>query len=270
MKPGHVSFSGSVPANYDRYMGPLFFEPYALDLASRIKDGDIKKVLEIACGTGRVTKQLRRSLPSPVEITATDISSEMIEVAKTQFLPEENIEFRVADAQALPFSDSTFDLVVCQFGFMFVPDKQKAFGEAFRVLKQEAMLLFNTWDKIENNPLSNTLKNIVEEYFGNQNAAEFFKVPFSMFSKEDIRSLLNEAGFKKIDIELITKEGVALSASDAAKSLIFGTPAFKEISEADTSAPEKIVAIAEKEIAELYGNKPSKSELNAWVVEAWK
>ena len=124
--------------------------------------------------------------------------------------------------------------------------------------------------EIENNPLSNTLKNIVEEYFGNQNAAEFFKVPFSMFSKEDIRSLLNEAGFKKIDIELVTKEGVALSASDAAKSLIFGTPAFKEISEADTSAPEKIVAIAEKEIAELYGDKTSKSELNAWVVESWK
>ncbi|MEO6329914.1 MAG: class I SAM-dependent methyltransferase [Ginsengibacter sp.] len=269
MKSEHATFSGSIPANYDRYLGPLFFEPYALDIVSRIKEGNIQRVLEIACGTGRVTMHLRKAIPSSAELIATDLNPGMIEVAY-QLLTGENIKFQAADAQALPFDDNTFDLIVCQFGFMFMPDKPKAFNEAFRVLKQGGKLIFNTWDKIENNPLSNTVKNIVAEYLPATSAGDFYKVPFSMFDKEAIKLLLQDAGFGKIIIELVKKEGITSTSSDGVKGMILGTPAFKEISDIDVSAPEKIIGIAEKKIAELYGNNPSKSELNAWVAEAWK
>ena len=269
MKKEFATFSGTIPALYEQYMGPLFFEPYALDIAMRLKETNLQNVLEIACGTGRVTRHIRQAIPSSAELVATDLNPGMLEVAK-EALGEMNIEFRIADAQALPFDDETFDCIVCQFGFMFVPDKPRAFREAFRVLKKGGRLLFNTWDDIENNPLSNTIKNIVVSFFASGNSADFYKIPFSMHAKEELKKLLENASFNNITIELVTKEGIAPSAVNGASGLILGTPAFMEISAIDASAPGKIVELAEKEISRLYGDNPCKSELNAWVSEAWK
>jgi ubiquinone/menaquinone biosynthesis C-methylase UbiE len=269
MKLEHIAFSGSVPANYEQYLGPLLFEPYAQDIASRISKTNVQSVLEIACGTGRVTKHLRNLIPYSAQLIATDLNPGMLEIAKN-LLPNENISFQVADAQELPFADNSFNVVVCQFGFMFVPDKAKAFNEAFRVLKQGGTLLFNTWDKIENNHLAHLIRTVVTDFFSSSSAADFYEVPFSMYNKQDITSLLHSAGFNNIHVELVTKKGIAKTALDAAKGLITGTPAFKEILERDASAPEKIITIAENKIAELYGKNSFESELNAWVTEAWK
>ncbi len=269
MKKEFATFSGKVPALYDQYMGPLFFEPYATDIALRLKENYFHKVLEIACGTGRVTKHIRKAIPTSAELIATDLNPGMLKVA-SEVLRGMNVEFRVADAQALPFNDESFDCIVCQFGFMFVPDKPITFREAFRVLKKDGRLLFNTWDRIENNPLSNTIKNIVASYFTAGNAVDFYKIPFSMHDKEEIKHLLEDAGFNNITIDLVTKEGVTPYAADGAKGLVLGTPAFMEISSIDTSAPAKLVKIAEREISRLHGDNPCKSELNAWVCEALK
>lgn len=269
MKKEVATFSGMVPALYDQYLGPLLFEPYAADIAMRLKENNIQRVLEIACGTGRVTNHLRKGIPASAELIATDLNPGMLEVAK-EALKETNVEFRIADAQALPFDDESFDLIVCQFGFMFVPDKATAFKEVFRVLKKGGRLLFNTWDSIENNPLSNTVKNIIASFFAPRDSPDFYKVPFSMFKKQELKRLMEDAGLNNVTIELVTKEGITPTAADGAKGLVLGTPAFMEISAMDTSAPEKIVALAEKEIARLYGDNPCKSELNAWICEGWK
>lgn len=269
MKKEFSTFSGTVPALYDQYMGPLFFEPYAADIASRLKENNVHKVLEIACGTGRATNHIRKAIPASADLIATDLNPGMLAVAK-ETLKETNIEFRIADAQALPFVDESFDLIVCQFGLMFVPDKPTAFREAFRILKKGGRLLFNTWDRIENNPLSGTVKDIIATFFAPGNSPDFYKVPFSMHNEQELKRLMEDAGFTNITIDLVTKEGVTPTAADGAKGLVLGTPAFMEISATDPSAPEKIVAIAEKEIARLYGDNPCKSELNAWVCEGWK
>ena len=266
MKTEYAAFSGSVPSNYDKYLGPLFFEPYAVDLVSRIDQNKAHTVLEIACGTGRVTKHLRKALPSSSTLIATDLNAGMIEVAKQNVRPE-NIEFKEADAQALPFDDNSFDLIVCQFGFMFVPDKPKAFSEAYRVLKPGGTLLFNTWDKLENNKLSYVVRNIVAEHL-EASAAEFYKVPFSLTGKEEIESFLKDAKFNKIQIELVTKQGTGVSALEAAKGLITGTPMFKQLIEKGAKAPEQLIAIAEKELSKLFGNGTIKTELNAFVSQA--
>ena len=141
MKKEFATFSGTVPVIYDEYMGPLFFEPYALDIASRVKGKDVHKVLEVSCGTGRVTRHLRKAIPASAELIATDLNPGMLEVAKKS-LKEMDIEFRIADAQSLAFDDESFDLIVWRFGLMFVPDKPRAFREAFRVLKKGGQSAF--------------------------------------------------------------------------------------------------------------------------------
>ncbi len=202
------TFSGSVPANYDQYMGPLFFEQYAQDLVARIDKDKVQQALEIACGTGRVTKHLRNALPPAATLIATDLNPGMLEVAK-QKVALENIQYQVADAQTLPFADNSFDVVVCQFGFMFVPDKPKAFSEAYRVLRPGGMLLFNTWDAIEHNPLSKTVTDVVSAYFFGTGAANFYTIPFSMHDREAIMQWLQEAGFSTINIEQVTKQATS-------------------------------------------------------------
>lgn len=264
-----TKFEGAVPARYDKYMGPIFFEPYAIELADRISRGNHQSVLEIACGTGRVTRHLRSALPTNAKLFATDINPGMIQVASKN-LADKSIRFQVADAQDLPFDENSFDAVVCQFGYMFVPEKMQAFKEAFRVLRRPGILLFNTWDSIENNPLSDTVSQLLQEHFPGTRAASFYNIPFSMYDRRQIEHLLKEAGFKNINIDLVTKTATAESAEQAAKALITGTPVYDFVMEIDPSAPDKLVEIATPEIVKRYGDQPSVSDMNALVVEGWK
>src|SRR5689334_14032588 len=125
------AFSGSIPGHYDKYLGPMYFEPYALEIASRIDPSPVKIALELASGTGRVTRHLRDVLNEDATLIASDISPDMLEIAKEK-LKGEDIVWQVIDAQLLPFQDNSIDLIVCCFGFMLVPDRPKAFEEAYR------------------------------------------------------------------------------------------------------------------------------------------
>src|SRR5262249_6553117 len=146
------AFVGSIPAIYDRHLGPMIFEPYALDVAERAARLAPKRILEIAAGTGIVTRALVRSLPA-VPLVATDLNQPMLDHASTQTTAG-SVPWRQADAQALPFEDGSFDLVICQFGVMFFPDKPKAYSEARRVLVADGHFLFNVWDRIEENEVA--------------------------------------------------------------------------------------------------------------------
>src|SRR6476661_6264867 len=142
-----TAFAGSVPANYDRYLGPLLFEPYALDLVERLKNDQLKQVLEIACGTGRVTRHLTKLVEADGRLVASDLNPDMIAQAKTQ-LTGERVQWQVADAQQLPFDANSFDHVICQFGVMFFPDKPAAFREAYRVMQPGGKYIFSVWDNM--------------------------------------------------------------------------------------------------------------------------
>ena len=237
-----------------------------MDLAARAEEKKPKKVLEIACGTGRVTRHLRDVLPADSMLVATDLNESMLGVAKHN-LTGRNIEFKEADAQSLPFEDSSFDLIVCQFGFMFMPDKGKAFSEAYRVLKEGGQLLFNTWDRLENNEASLIVRDVVAENLGK---AEFYNVPFSMFNKKQIEDLLEQAGFKEINVSLLTKQGTGATALQAAKGLLLGTPAYKQIAGTGRIAAEQLVLLAQQRLEAVYGKGMIDTEMNAWVCEAKK
>ena len=159
-----ITFAGSIPKVYESYLVPLIFAPFAGDMAARLAQHSVSSVLEIAAGTGVVTRALASALPENVSIVATDLNEAMLEHAQSVGTSRP-VEWRQADAAALPFPDETFDAVICQFGVMFFPDKAKAFAEAHRVLRPGGVFLFDVWDRIEENQFVNTVTTALEPIF---------------------------------------------------------------------------------------------------------
>lgn len=254
-------FAGTIPENYERFLGPFLFEPYALDLVSRLQDKKYNDILELACGTGRVTAHLRRAVKHDM-LTATDLNPDMIAIAK-KIVKDDDIQWMPADGMNLPFHDESFDLVVMQFGLMFFPDKKKGLQEAFRVLRPGGKLIFNTWDKIEHCPAMHEGRMIIDSYFEN-NPPPFYNVPFSMCNEKELKSITEEAGFKDVSVICVRKEGISKS-KDLAVGMVEGNPIFISITEKDPALLEPIKLHVQKEVGKKFGVDPLKSELNAWV-----
>lgn len=264
MPAENVAFVGSIPENYDRYLGPVLFEPYAKDLVERVNVPEDGWLLEVACGTGIVTRQLRDRLSPSVRIVATDLNEAMINFAAQKFRPDENIEWKPADALDLPFDDESFDAVVCQFGLMFFPDKQRGVSEAFRVLKPDGQYTFSVWDAIEHVDLAKATETVIKQFFP-ENPPDFYDIPFSFHEQDRLRSVLTTAGFREIAIEAVPFPCVSASARDAAHGLIHGNPVITAINERDPAkAPEIEAALAEK-IAAQFGAAPVKAHMQAIV-----
>jgi ubiquinone/menaquinone biosynthesis C-methylase UbiE len=217
-----VRFSGSIPANYEQYMVPLLFRPYAEVLASRAAQFRPRSILETAAGTGVVTDALARALPD-AEIVATDLNQAMLDVAATK-VRSPNVSFREADALDLPFEDSSFDLVVCQFGVMFYSDKVKGNSEARRVLRDGGRYLIAIWDEITRNPLSNLAHEGLQRLFPDNPPMFMKRGPFSYHDPEWIERDLAAAGFSEVKIETVALESRSRSADEAARGLCYGSP----------------------------------------------
>lgn len=188
-----ATFTG--PRYYDEYLGPAYFGPFASALADRLPDGFPGPVLEVACGTGLVTRLLRQRLPSATALVATDLSPAMLDYARS-LSPGADVGWQQADAQELPFGDGSFGAVVCGFGFMFAADRPAALREARRVLAAGGTLLFDVWDRIEENPHALAGARVIEELFPDDPKMKF-RVPYEM---HDDDALLAERG---VDLEQV-------------------------------------------------------------------
>jgi ubiquinone/menaquinone biosynthesis C-methylase UbiE len=245
-------FAGSIPALYDQYLGPLLFAPYAGDIAARAAALDPRRILETAAGTGIVTAALARALPG-AEIVATDLNQAMLDVAAAR-VDAPNVIFQQADAQALPFPDASFDLVLSQFGVMFFPDRVGAYREVRRVLKPGGRFLFNVWDRIENNPVTATVGGAVAARFPEHAESFYRRVPFGYHDKARIEADLREAGFTEIAAETVALTS-RVDARDAATGLVQGTPLRAEIeahgvdlNEATDTAAAALAALDGKDV----------------------
>ncbi|RYZ31000.1 MAG: class I SAM-dependent methyltransferase [Chitinophagaceae bacterium] len=264
-----TSFSGSVPQNYETYLGPLFFEPYALDLAERLPDKEnMRNVLEIACGTGRLTNHLTANLSPDVKLVATDLNPDMLKVAE-QIISAGNVQWQIADAHKLPFENKAFDAVVCQYGVMFFQDKSKAFDEINRVLKPGGVFLFNTWDELKYNALAGMAQTVLEELYPNDPPHFLDKGPYSFFNKTQIKTLLTGAGLSEIHIEVVAKTTMAANPDDAVTGILEGTPNYAYI--AQRNLPVTIVKEKLKvRLVHGFGEKNLPLPMQALVVEAKK
>jgi ubiquinone/menaquinone biosynthesis C-methylase UbiE len=259
------AFAGPIPENYDRYLGPYIFEPYARNLVAGTASMAPRTILETACGTGRVTRHLLKTFPG-AKLTATDVNGDMINIAR-QYVSDTHIEWRVADAQELPFNEDSFDLVISQFGLMFVPDKPKALAEARRVLKPGGRLLFSTWDRLENNPSFHLADKVVAKYFP-VDPPRFFHIPFSLYDDTQLAAWVKDAGFKDVHISLVRLTCESASAADTARGMLEGSPMYTALNEL---APGLLPVIKEelsKALAGEFGDAPMISPMQAWVVQA--
>ena len=264
-----IAFSGSVPANYEKYLGPALFEPYALDIINRVKNKRFSTVLELACGTGRVTRHLLKLIPENGQLVASDINPDMVEIGKT-VVTYDSVLWLVADAQQLPFKEESFDLVVCQFGIMFCPDKEKAVEEAYRVLTPKGSFVFNVWDDMIYNPSSALIKKVVDEIMGDQSPDFLKKGPYSFYNKEEIKRLLQEAGFNSIKLEVVPKIGHYDSANDIIKGFVDGSPLASYLTELDAERSKKIRDQLFVELSAAFGEENLSVPMQAIVVEASK
>jgi len=268
MKDMELRFTGSVPANYDRLMVPLIFQPYANELARRAQELGPKRILETAAGTGVVTQALHEALPD-AEIIATDLNEPMLAVAGDR-VQADNVCFITANAQELPFDGDGFDLVVCQFGAMFFPDKVLAHKEARRVLRDGGHYLLAIWDRIERNGASSAVQKALIDLFPEDPPMFLCEGPFGYCDPQRIEQDLRDGGFTTISIETVQLSSRSASAHDAAKALCYGTPMAVELEDRAPGSLDRAFAEIERAMSRFDGPNGYEEPMSAHIVTATK
>ncbi|MBB3020523.1 ubiquinone/menaquinone biosynthesis C-methylase UbiE [Microvirga lupini] len=263
------AFAGSIPALYEQYLAPLTFEPFAEDLAGRLADIAQGRILEVAAGTGVVTRAMVRTLPPQVEIVATDLNQAMLDHAQTK-LQAPNVTWQQTDAQSLPFEASSFDAVICQFGVMFFPDKLTAYREALRVLKPGGRFVFAVWNTLDLNPVSQVVSATVARTFPDDPPRFFERVPFGYFDPDRILGEVQQAGFEKVDIAVVEKVTHAPSPREPAIGLCQGTPLRAEIEARAPGCLDEITARVTQALSDRFGPSSVENRMSALVVTAWR
>lgn len=262
------SFVGSIPEFYDRHLGPNIFVDYADDIAKRVAAHSPKRVLELAAGTGIVTLALRKHLPASAHLTATDLNQPMIDIAEKKFVNPQNLTFRAVDAQNIPFPDGSFDAVICQFGVMFFPDKDRSYREVSRILTNGGRYIFNVWDAPSFNPFGRIAHETIGSFF-KSDPPKFYQVPFGYHSIDAIKQSLIAAGFGGITVAVLDRTKEAGDLAEFAEGLVRGNPAIDEIKARATVSPETIIAAVAEKLKSEFG--PSRRmPLQAIVFEARK
>jgi SAM-dependent methyltransferase len=264
-----ADFTGSIPAFYDHGLGPVFFADFADDIARRVAASAPKRVLEIAAGTGIVTRRLRDLLQREVRLIATDLNLPMLEVARGKFRSDEMVEFQTADATALPFPDASFDAVVCQFGVMFFPDKDKGHCEAHRVLASGGRYLFSVWDSHRHNPIGPLITEILEGFFPHD-PPQFYQVPFSYHRIDPIKDSLNAAGFTDLRIAVLRLIKIIPNVPAYARAVVLGNPLIDQIRARGGVDPERVIEALTKALPREFGTAPTRIPLQAIVFEAMR
>lgn len=265
MTKADAAFAGSIPALYDRYLVPMIFEPYATDMARRLAETKPRRVLETAAGTGVVTRRIAETLAG-AEIVATDLNQPMIDFAASE-LSAPHVSWRQADATNLGFEDHTFDVVVCQFGAMFFPDRLRGYREARRVLRSGGRFVFNVWDRIEENEVALTVTQALAKFFPADPPQFLARTPHGHHDLARIRSELAAGGFGRIESETIAFRGKAASPFDAVVGYCQGSPLRNEIEgRGDLSAATDAAAAM---VASRFGNGPIDAKIQAHVITAW-
>lgn len=262
------NFVGSVPEFYDNNLVPVIFIDYAQKLAQQVIDKKPGSILELAAGTGVVTRLLRDGVSPDCEIIASDLNEPMLAVARQKFRADEAVSFQTIDAMEIPLDDSSVDVVVCQFGVMFFPDKVRSYREALRVLKPGGHYIFNAWDSHAFNPFAAVGQSVVEEVFPDDPPG-FYKVPFHYHDAEEIERDVNAAGFSSVTVEREQIVKTVASPDAFAEGFIYGNPIGEEI-RMRGGDPDAMVEKVKYAMEAEFGKDPAEMPLSAFFVTGQK
>jgi SAM-dependent methyltransferase len=260
------NFVGSVPEYFERYLGPLIYTPYAQDLACRMHVGPRARILELAAGTGRLTRELLAVMEPGARLVATDLHRPMLDLAQ-QLVRDARVEWREADVASLPFEAASFDEVICQFGVQFFDDKVAAAREVRRVLKPGRAYHFSTWGSPHDNPLARIAQQTAEACFPDDTPT-FYRVPWAYSDTRQIESDLRAGGFRDIGIESLDVIARAPSADHVALGIVQGTPMANVIEERGDITVEAFTAVISAALARELGDRPLAIPMRAWIVRA--
>lgn len=268
MSEGDKVFTGSIPEIYDSHLVPLIFEQYAADMALRTASMKPDAVLEIAAGSGVVARAVAPELLAGTRHVVSDLNTPMLERAASVQPQPELIEWLPADALDLPLEDDTFDLVLCQFGCMFFPDRIASYREARRVLKPGGAFVFNMWDRIEENDFADVVTNALAEMYPSDPPQFLARTPHGHYDTAVYRTELEAAGFDEITIEPLDAISAAASPGIPAIAYCQGTPLRNEIEALDPVGLVSATDVAATAIASYFGSGPVEGRIRAFVITA--
>ncbi|MGN6722441.1 MAG: class I SAM-dependent methyltransferase [Marmoricola sp.] len=247
-----TAFVGSIPAVYEQLLVPMVFAEPAQHLATAIVATDPKDILETAAGTGVLTRALVER--SDATITATDLNDPMLQEA-SRLCDSDRVHWKVADALDLAFPDGSFDVVACQFGVMFFPDRPRGYAEALRVLRPGGTFFFSAWNRIEANPAWQAIADTLIATAPEEPLDLFPRVPFGYYDPAVIRADLEKAGYD--DIEVTTMGAVSHSTVDeAARAICQGTTMKAAIEAHSSMTVDRATEMAGRALRDEFGEGP--------------
>jgi ubiquinone/menaquinone biosynthesis C-methylase UbiE len=261
-------FAGSIPDVYDEYLVPLIFEQYAQDLAERTVAVNPGAVLEVAAGSGVVTRAVAPVLGPQTRYVVTDLNQPMLERAASMQHDPAQIEWRPADAADLPFVDNTFDLVLCQFGVMFFPDRLKAYAEAHRVLRPGGRFIFSMWDRIERNEFADEVTTALARVFPDDPPSFLPRTPHGHYDPATYQAELGAAGFDRASVDAVDEISVASDPAIPAIAYCQGTPLRNEIEAMNPPGLEEATALATEAIRARFGEFDVQGRIRGFVITA--
>lgn len=260
-------FVGDIPENYDLRLGPIIFEDYAEDIAQRAAALKPARVLELAAGTGIVSRKIKDAIGPDAHLTVTDLNEQMLDIAKAKFSPDENISFTPANAMQLDFADNSFDLIICQFGVMFFPDKVASYTEALRVLKPGGAYLLNTWGSLDDNPFAAIAHETGAQFFPS-NPPGFYHVPFAYHDAQTVKADLIAGGFHSAAHITLPLQKHVPDWEHFGHGLVYGNPLIDEIKNRGGVEPDDVATAITDSLRTKLGTEPTTMPLKATIFHA--
>ena len=243
-----TAFVGAIPEVYESLLVPMIFDEPARAMASLIAGLRPRNVLETAAGTGVLTRRLAES--GELAVTATDLNAAMIEAARSR-LSSDRVRWKVADATDLPFEDGSYDVVACQFGAMFFPDKVRGYGEASRVLRPGGSFVFNVWDRIETNAVALVVTEALCAAAPDESLDFLRRTPHGHFDVDTLARNLRSAGYQDVRVEPMDGTS-STTAREGAIAYCQGTPLRNEIDRSSLTL-DRATALAEAALLAEFG-----------------